>query len=236
MVTLAFTDGPAARAGLHAGDVIVALNGVEVQSNSDYLAALQSLPLGKPTSVRVSRSGREITASLLPERAVPLYSRLCDAGDIEACGTIGYMLQSGSRVRADPSKAEHYLAKACDSGHTPSCVNLGNIYEDGPPDLRDGPRALRVQERACAEGLMAACINVARLIGTSRFGLPVDQARATALYKRACLETDHAPSCRAVAVLALSRLDNPERPRAHEFLQRACDLGDEKACELAKYN
>lgn len=51
--------GPAARAGLRAGDSIVRVAGHEVASGEDALARIAALPLGEPATVVVRRNGKE---------------------------------------------------------------------------------------------------------------------------------------------------------------------------------
>ena len=63
--------GPAEAAGLRPGDVIIALDGVAVDTAEDFLAALRAYEPGDEVTVRVSRAGdeAELTATLgeLPE-------------------------------------------------------------------------------------------------------------------------------------------------------------------------
>jgi serine protease Do len=54
------SDSPAARAGLHAGDVVIKLNGQTTSTRSDWLHALQKSG-GKPIAVTVLRDRHEQT-------------------------------------------------------------------------------------------------------------------------------------------------------------------------------
>ena len=58
--------GPAAKAGIQAGDIIVALNGKTIENIYDYTYALDSLKIGVVTHIVVLRNGKKLTLSLTP--------------------------------------------------------------------------------------------------------------------------------------------------------------------------
>jgi Tol biopolymer transport system component len=58
--------GPAAQAGLEAGDVIVQLAGKTIENISDYTHALQAVKVGQPISVEVLRDGQRTTFTVTP--------------------------------------------------------------------------------------------------------------------------------------------------------------------------
>jgi serine protease Do len=53
--------GPAARAGLHAGDVIMEIDGAKISSGAVLLDAVANTPVGKSVNVRINREGKEQT-------------------------------------------------------------------------------------------------------------------------------------------------------------------------------
>ena len=59
--------GPAAKAGLKAGDVVVRLAGKDVGSLYDYSYALDGLKAGEPVDVVVERGGARVTLTVTPE-------------------------------------------------------------------------------------------------------------------------------------------------------------------------
>ena len=59
--------GPAERAGLRAGDVIVALAGQSIANVYDYTYALDLLKVGEPAAVSYMRDGERIETELVPE-------------------------------------------------------------------------------------------------------------------------------------------------------------------------
>jgi len=58
--------GPAARAGLRAGDVVVSLGGREIRNIYDYTFAIEGLRLGEAESIAVLRGGARIELEITP--------------------------------------------------------------------------------------------------------------------------------------------------------------------------
>lgn len=59
--------GPADKAGLKAGDVIVRLAGREISNIYDYTYAIEALKIGQEITVQVLRDGEEVTMRIVPE-------------------------------------------------------------------------------------------------------------------------------------------------------------------------
>jgi len=58
--------GPAAKAGLQGGDVIVELAGRKIESIYDYTYAIEALKIGQPVSIVVMRNGERLTLEIIP--------------------------------------------------------------------------------------------------------------------------------------------------------------------------
>jgi len=58
--------GPAARAGLQAGDVIVAVRGKPVATPSQVIASVEGAVVGEPMVVRVNRNGTDVELRVVP--------------------------------------------------------------------------------------------------------------------------------------------------------------------------
>ncbi|WP_234819400.1 PDZ domain-containing protein, partial [Sinorhizobium meliloti] len=58
-------DGPAAKSGLQAGDIITRFNGREIKFSSDLPIAVGRAPVGKKVDVVLMRRGKEDTISVM---------------------------------------------------------------------------------------------------------------------------------------------------------------------------
>ena len=59
--------GPADKAGVKGGDVIVEFAGAKIANIYDYTYALDAVKIGQPVTVVVLRSSERITLTLTPE-------------------------------------------------------------------------------------------------------------------------------------------------------------------------
>jgi S1-C subfamily serine protease len=58
--------GPAAKAGIQAGDIIVELAGKKIDNIYDYTYAIEALKIGQQVDVVVQRSGKRISLKITP--------------------------------------------------------------------------------------------------------------------------------------------------------------------------
>ncbi len=58
--------GPAAKAGLQGGDVIVGLGGAQLENIYDYMQAMNGLKVGQETEIVVQRDGKRVNLKLTP--------------------------------------------------------------------------------------------------------------------------------------------------------------------------
>jgi len=68
LVTAIYPKGPAARAGLKRGDVLVSVNGREINDPNGLIYRISTLPVGSSAKIKVLRRGREQSLSI---RLVP---------------------------------------------------------------------------------------------------------------------------------------------------------------------
>jgi Zn-dependent M28 family amino/carboxypeptidase len=60
-------DGPADKAGLRGGDIIIQFAGQEIKNIYDYTYALGAVKIGEPVEMIVLRDGKEVTITVVPE-------------------------------------------------------------------------------------------------------------------------------------------------------------------------
>ena len=59
-------NGPAAKAGVKGGDVIVELAGRKIENIYDYTYAIEALKIGQLTKITVERKGKRVTLEITP--------------------------------------------------------------------------------------------------------------------------------------------------------------------------
>ena len=58
--------GPAEKAGVQGGDIVVELDGISLENIYDYTAVLDAIKIGKETSITVMRNGKRIKLRITP--------------------------------------------------------------------------------------------------------------------------------------------------------------------------
>lgn len=94
-------DGPAARAGLQAGDRVVAVDGEPVETWQAFVAGVESRP-GEPVEIAVERDGDTVRLTVEPEVHV-----LAAAGDTLRYGRVGVALERSANLAAAASSVRH---------------------------------------------------------------------------------------------------------------------------------
>jgi hypothetical protein len=93
-------------------------------------------------------------ARALMRRAEELYTKQCDAGDLQWCTNLGVLYENGFLGHPDPPRAELVYRKACDRVLGDWCVNLALLHLDRgePPGTW-----LALLDRTCAADVPLAC-------------------------------------------------------------------------------
>jgi TPR repeat protein len=96
-------------------------------------------------------------------RAVELYTRACEGGEVVACSDLGLMAKEGRGRPKSASSAGDLFKKACEAGALAGCANLGIAYAavEGVP--ANPAVAVELLERACRGKELSACHNLAVL-------------------------------------------------------------------------
>src|SRR5947199_4165486 len=109
-------DGPAARAGLRAGDRLLSVDGKAVDSS----CALERLLLDRSPVQEVKltvRRGPEILEKPVKlAGALALHEKACNTGQASGCYELGVLYVTGQGVAADPQRANQLFEQACQGG------------------------------------------------------------------------------------------------------------------------
>ncbi len=132
-------------------------------------------------------------------QAYELLQRGCAGLDGPSCSNLGYMIETGKGVAADPVRAAQFYIQACSKGDLMGCGNLGVLQAEGRGVNRDDRGALPNLERACSDEVPEACRYMAIFHEEGRAGLPKAQVTANFYRKKACQFGDEL-SCSKIAV------------------------------------
>lgn len=181
------------------------------------------------------------------ERLAQINLRYCNGGSSWACNEVGIL---GARNVPGVPPAGESFQRACSAGSIAGCQNQA-VVAQGPTNFkRDDPKledyALLLQDgrgpipestplevfmRACAQGWVAGCGS----LGDAYFQREgPDRAQGVLHWQQAC-DNGHAGSCANLAVM--HRLGDgvpKDEAQAATFMNRACSLGLDRACDLAK--
>ena len=109
----------------------------------------------------------------------------CDHGDGLSCFILGWMMDKGLGVAADPVRAVALFQRSCSNGWARGCGVLAECYRKGEGTAPDLGAAIVNYEKACRGGHAVSCAHVAMMYGRG-IGGPPDRARASERLHDAC--------------------------------------------------
>jgi hypothetical protein len=126
------------------------------------------------------------------------------------------------------------FAEACEKADAPACNFAGRLVLEGHGVPRDVKRGLELLERSCDGGFAIACAVGAAWLTEASHATEVEfasETRARFEVKQACL-SGQADDCYELGLsYYFGRESYPlDRARAAHAYERACDLGDARAC------
>lgn len=112
--------GPAARAGIEAGDIIVVAGGSPVRGAIDLLRVLRAAPVGARLTFTILRNHREMSISAIvgerpPQIRANMQSKPCVAGGI-CCASVGYGPNGSDRRCGTLEEFQRYAKIVCLKG------------------------------------------------------------------------------------------------------------------------
>lgn len=206
--------GPAARAGVVAGDVVVAADGVFLSSARDLLALLDELPSGAEVTLELIRWGRLLRLRAVTANPAALDDVMARLSDIERrYQAILPEFFGGQAVAVAPQ-----LAPLADMGHKGAQNLLGLAHEMSALPNADMRVAAYWYRLAAEQGAREAQHNLAALYEAG-VGVPRDPVRAYYWYQFSAEQGNAEAAQRRDALAA--RMPQAQRADAQRLIAAA---------------
>lgn len=162
------------------------------------------------------------------EMALEYYQLAANKGYGHALNNLGNMYENGQGVEQSYEKAFECYQAAVDKGIAEAYINIGSLYKNGQGVKQSYEKAIECFETAISKGVMDAHLNLGSMYYN---GEGVDQSYEKAFEN--FLVAGYYDNSRALYIVGLLYKDGigteQSYEKAREYLQRAADLGFEKA-------
>ena len=160
------------------------------------------------------------------ERARGIYVTLCNKRVNQACFDLGVMYDEAQGVPEDKRRAHKLYQAACRRGYQDACYNLAVVWEK-----EDAPkRAYKMYQDVCNKGTLAGCVTLGFHYEWGADKLPQDEAKAVALYTRACDLGDGLGCTSLASMHADGRGVQKDLARARSLNDASCKTGNLTGC------
>ena len=206
--------GPLSESGIRFGDIVVALNGKEINSVGDLFRRVASISPGGGAVLEVWRASAEEADFLQTLRrlgyggnahvmyllgkvyatgsgvvrdeaeALQWYRKGAGAGNAGAMTALGAMVLEGRGTVKDPQEAVYWLRAAADKNQHEAMSRLARVLAEGKVVTKDAPEAVRLFTKAAEGGYVPAMADLGIMYARGD-GIQVDFAKAAMWYKRA---------------------------------------------------
>jgi TPR repeat protein len=211
--------GPADRAGMQAGDVILSLNNASVANSDDLRQRLSLLTPGSEVVVEVWRIAGE-AGDLLQ-----MLRRLADAGNGQAMHRLGRMYAGSIGTPRDDGEAARWFRRGAEAGNKHAAAALGVALLRGQGVAKDPAEGVRLLRVAAGQDQVEAMNWLGHLLVEGRL-VEKDPLEALRLFTKAA-ELGHAPSMADVGRMYAQGNGVAADPRkALMWFKQAADLGN----------
>jgi hypothetical protein len=170
-------DGPAERAGVRSGDIILTADGREPKTSRGLAEIIQSMAPGREVTLEIARVGQGSADLMQSLRA------RADAGSVDAMMALGTLLQVEVGGVKDEAEVARLYRKAAELNDSQGMFNLGNLYMEGRGVSKDQAEAARWYRKAAEAGLPAAMYYLGVLHYEGR-GIAKDATEAARWYRK----------------------------------------------------
>jgi len=184
LVATIVDQGPAQKAGLEQGDVIIEIAGEPVAGTTSFLNIVSGLKPDSQTSLRILRGSEwrviEMTlGAFLRDRV-----SAANAGDVMAMRSLAYLFLSDRLGPPDPREGLRWLRKAADAGDAESAFDLADRHDNGKGVNRDKAEAAKWYRKAADHGHAPAQYNLA-LLHRDGQGVERNHAKSAEWFRKA---------------------------------------------------
>ena len=192
-VEAVFPKGPAEKAGLAAGDVILRVDDVAVDTQATMAKEIHRHPVGSQVPLLYLRNGQQSRAvvTLVDEGSMyadpdaqTILRQAADHGEAWAQSYLGTMYANGQGVARDGTAAVTWYRRAAERGHAAAQFKLGVIYEEGRGVPKDETQAAQWYRKSAEQGYDYAQFNLGSMYDNGR-GVAKDEVEALNWYRKA---------------------------------------------------
>ena len=122
VVTHVFADGPAARAGVQVGDLLVAVDGTPVSDACALTLVAFTRPDCEDAHVTAWRAGQSRTLIIAPADATSVLEKRCSSGDSQACFRRAWLIWSVHKTGPEFARALDRFGTSCRGGSAAGCA------------------------------------------------------------------------------------------------------------------
>ena len=238
-------NGPAHKAGLLPGDVVTAVNGVQISKPEDLPKAVAVINPGTTVTITYLRHGEQKQAAVTVLAPAQVFTKdavgldadafrgLAKQGDADAQMSLAQLYAQGRSVRQDDAQAAVWYRKAAEQGNAEAQSRLGWMYFQGKGVAQDFPQALTWLRKGADQGSASAQVLLGLCYELGR-GVPQDLAQAVLLYRKAA-EAGYDDGQYKLGLFYLKGQGVPrDDEQAALWLRRAADQGQAEAQKILR--
>jgi TPR repeat protein len=179
------------RAGLKRGDVILSINGADIENTSAFYALTERWEVGQKLKVEVLRQGRrkrfELMLSSGPKKKEDVVDKLrasAEKGDLGAQLELALMSEVGGWVSKNLREAAKWYRKAADQGDAEARWHLASMCMQGRGVAPNATEAAKWYRKAAEQNHARAQLALGLILWFGR-GVPTDPEQAVGWFRKA---------------------------------------------------